>query len=173
MNIEDLMRATVELKASDLHISPGQPPIMRIHGELTPLKDQGPLTADKTKELVYSVFSQAQIKLFEHELEIDFAHAIPNVARFRVNAFHQTNGVAAVFRVIPEKIPTLDELELPTVFKQLLDLPNGLILVTGPTGSGKSTTLAAMISHCTQLLPNRRLVGGRQNVAIVAQPWRL
>jgi twitching motility protein PilT len=105
------------------------------------------LDANTTKSLILSIMSAAQQKQFENELELDFSVTLPNVAGFRVNAFNQNLGVAAVFRLIPEQIPTLDELDLPQVFKTLLDLPNGLILVTGPTGSGKSTTLAAMVDH--------------------------
>jgi twitching motility protein PilT len=105
------------------------------------------LSANETKDLIYAVMSTDQQAEFETALEIDFATEVKGVARFRVNAFHQAHGPAAVFRVIPDKIPTLDELDLPPVFKQLLELPNGLILVTGPTGSGKSTTLAAMVQY--------------------------
>jgi twitching motility protein PilT len=147
MTIEELLTLGVEKNASDLHLSAGLPPIMRIDGELAPVKDLSALSADETKDLIYTTMTKDQQEEFETALEVDFATEVKNVARFRVNAFHQAHGPAAVFRVIPEKIPTLDELDLPPVFKQLLDLPNGLILVTGPTGSGKSTTLAAMVQY--------------------------
>ena len=147
MDIAQLLESSVKQKASDLHLSPGLSPIFRINGELTPATDIPPLSADDMKTLIYSVMSTDQQKEFETTLELDFSVVIPKVAGFRVNAFHQIHGVAAVFRVIPEVIPTLEELDLPPVFKRLLDLPNGLILVTGPTGSGKSTTLAAMVDH--------------------------
>lgn len=147
MDIKEFMVLSIQQNASDLHISPGQPPILRIHGDLTSIKEQPVLDPEMTKALIYSIFDEKQKKEFESILEIDFAFAIPGVSRFRVNAFHQANGVAAAFRAIPENAPTLDQLEMPQVFKQLLDLPNGLILVTGPTGSGKSTTLAAMVDH--------------------------
>lgn len=147
MEISELLTQSVNQHASDLHIAPGLPPILRINGDLEPMKNQPALNAEATKKLIYSTFDTKQSKEFEEKLELDFALALPSVSRFRVNAFHQSNGIAAVFRSIPEKAPTLDELEMPPVFKQLLDLPNGLILVTGPTGSGKSTTLAAMVDH--------------------------
>jgi twitching motility protein PilT len=147
MAIEDLLTLGFQKNASDLHLSAGLPPIMRIDGELGHVKDAAVLSADDTKALIYAVMSKDQQTEFESALEIDFATEVKGVARFRVNAFHQAHGPAAVFRVIPDKIPTLDELDLPPVFKQLLDLPNGLILVTGPTGSGKSTTLAAMVQY--------------------------
>jgi twitching motility protein PilT len=120
---------------------------MRIDGDLGPVKDMPVMTPELTKEYIYSCMTKDQQNEFETALEVDFATEVPGVARFRVNAFHQTHGPAAVFRVIPDKIPTLDDLELPPIFKDLLSLPNGLILVTGPTGSGKSTTLAAMVQY--------------------------
>ena len=147
MTIEELLTLGVTKNASDLHLSAGLPPILRIDGELAPVKDLAALSADETKDLIYTTMTKDQQNEFETALEVDFATEVKNVARFRVNAFHQAHGPAAVFRVIPEKIPTLDELDLPPVFKQLLELPNGLILVTGPTGSGKSTTLAAMVQY--------------------------
>lgn len=147
MKISELLTISVNQQASDLHISPGQPPILRIHGNLLTMKNISPLDAESTKRLIYSTFDANQLKEFEEKLEIDYAITIPDVSRFRVNAFHQSNGIAGVFRFIPEKALTLDELTMPSVFKQLLNLPHGLILVTGPTGSGKSTTLAAMVDH--------------------------
>lgn len=145
--IAELLTLGFELNASDLHLSAGMPPIVRIDGDLAPMRDQVTLDPETTKNLIYSTMSESQQKEFETALEIDFATEIKGLARFRVNAFHQAHGPAAVFRVIPDKVPTLDQLDLPPVFKQLLDLPNGLILVTGPTGSGKSTTLAAMVDY--------------------------
>lgn len=147
MKLRDLLELCVKQNASDLHLSPGLPPMARIDGDLFPFKDMTILSADQIKDLVYSAMEKSQQQEFETALELDFAVNIPNIAGFRVNAFHQIHGIAAVFRVIPEKIPTLEQLQLPPIFKQLLDLPNGLILVTGPTGSGKSTTLAAMVDY--------------------------
>jgi twitching motility protein PilT len=147
MEIEELLGLSVKQNASDLHISPGLPPLLRIDGELMPLAGAAPIEANDTKNLIYKVMEKEQQQEFETALELDFSVVIPSVAGFRVNAFHQMRGLAAVFRVIPEKIPTFEQLDLPAVFKKLLELPNGLILVTGPTGSGKSTTLAAMIDY--------------------------
>ncbi len=147
MNMTELLTLSVQEKASDLHLTPGQPPIVRINGDLIPIKDVPIQDSEATKQLIYSIMDNEQQKEFEKALEFDFGIVVSDVAGFRVNAFHELNGIAAVFRVIPEKVPTLDQLEMPPVFKQLLDLPNGLILVTGPTGSGKSTTLAAMVDH--------------------------
>lgn len=147
MELKQLLEACVKEKASDLHISPGIHPLIRIDGDLIPIKDSAPLSADETKALVYGAMSKEQQAEFEKTWEFDFATVVPALARFRVNAFFQMYGVAAVFRVIPEDAPSLESLELPPVFNNLLDLPNGLILVTGPTGSGKSTTLAAMVDY--------------------------
>lgn len=147
MDMQQLLTQCVNESASDLHLSPNMPPMVRIHGDLVALKDSSTLNPDATKELIYSIMSADQQKAFEKELELDFGIGVQDVAGFRVNAFRQISGCAAVFRVIPSKIPSLEELKLPDVFKSLLDLPNGIILVTGPTGSGKSTTLAAMIDY--------------------------
>lgn len=147
MELTDLLAATVKANSSDLHISPNMPPMMRLHGDLVSIKDFPVMTPEDTQRLIYSVMADDQKKAFESALELDFGVNIDNLAGFRVNAFRMINGTAAVFRVIPTKIPTLEELDLPTIFKTLLDLPNGIILVTGPTGSGKSTTLAAMVDY--------------------------
>lgn len=147
LSLNELLTLCVKRDASDLHISPGVPPMMRIHGDLAPDKELGVLDAEATKALIYSSLSAEQQHTLEKTFEHDYAVIVPNVAGFRVNAFHQMRGIAAVFRVIPEKIPTLESLNLPPIFKTLLGLPNGLILVTGPTGSGKSTTLAAMVDY--------------------------
>lgn len=147
MEMAELLELSVKEDASDLHISPTLPPMMRIHGDLRPAKDLSVLPPAETERIILSVMSEDQKQQFEKNLELDFGVVIPNVAGFRVNAFRQINGIAAVFRVIPSKIPSLDDLDLPPIFRELLDLPNGLILVTGPTGSGKSTTLAAMVDY--------------------------
>lgn len=151
MTMAELLTMGVKLNASDLHLSAAMPPLIRMDGDLIPLSADLPvIDAATAKDLIYSVMTKEQQEEFESVREIDFAVPVPDVARFRVNAFHQANGPAAAFRVIPEKIPTLDELELPPIFKDLLNLPNGLILVTGPTGSGKSTTLAAMVQYINE-----------------------
>lgn len=147
MDIIELLNLSVKSGASDLHLAPETPPMLRIDGELLAIENSPALNAETTKSLIYSVMTDNQKKEFETNFELDFAHEIKNVSRFRINAFNETNGVAAVFRNIPEAIPTLDSLAMPEVFKRLLDLPNGIILVTGPTGSGKSTTLAAMVDY--------------------------
>lgn len=147
MEIEGLLKLSVEKGASDLHLSPDMPPMLRIDGELRRIEDQSVLSPEHVKEIIYKIMSPQQIEEFETTLELDFAMNIKDVAGFRVNAFHEMNGVGAVFRTVPQTMPTLDELALPSVFKQLLELPNGIILVTGPTGSGKSTTLAAMVDY--------------------------
>lgn len=153
MDLNQLLALSVQQKASDLHLSPGMSPMLRIEGDLLSVKDLSPLTATETHNLVYGVLDQKQQQEFESNLELDFAVNVPQLAIFRVNAFHQKNGISAVFRVIAENPPTLEDLALPPIFKQLLELPNGLILLTGPTGSGKSTTLAAMINYVNEKYP--------------------
>jgi twitching motility protein PilT len=142
--LPDLLKTTVELEGSDLHLSINSPPQVRVHGELRrlPFPDLGP--AD-TKALAYSVLTDAQKKRFEETLELDFSFGIRGIARFRCNMFNQKGAVGAVYRQIPEKIRSFEELALPGVIAKLAERPRGLVLVTGPTGSGKSTTLAAMV----------------------------
>jgi twitching motility protein PilT len=142
--LPELLKALVELDGSDLHITTQTPPQIRIHGKLQPL-DLPPLAPAETKQLAYSVLTDSQKKRFEETLELDFSFGIRGLARFRCNVFNQRGAVAAVYRVIPERIKTFDELGLPAVIATLSERPRGLVLVTGPTGSGKSTTLAAMI----------------------------
>ncbi len=131
---------------SDLHLKVGQPPIMRVHGTLNRV-NAPVLTAEANKELAYSILSPEQIEIFEKEKEIDLAYSVPNLARFRVNYFYQMNQLGAVFRTIPFEIKSVKDLGLPETVLQFCNLPRGLVLVTGPTGSGKSTTLAALIDH--------------------------
>jgi len=142
--LPDLLKQTVELSGSDLHLSIGSPPQVRVHGELQRL-DYPELTASDTKALTYAVLTDAQKKRFEEMLELDFSFGIRGVARFRCNMFNQKGAVGAVYRQIPERIRTFEELGLPAVLAKMAERPRGLVLVTGPTGSGKSTTLAAMI----------------------------
>jgi twitching motility protein PilT len=144
LNLHQLLRAVVEKGASDLHITTGTPPQLRIDGTLLPLKTP-PLTPVDTKHLCYSVLSEEQKVTFERKNEIDLSFGVKGLARFRANLFVQRGAVAGVFRQIPFKIMSFDELGLPPVVAQLSSLPSGLVLVTGPTGSGKSTTLASMI----------------------------
>jgi twitching motility protein PilT len=142
--LPDLLKITVELTGSDLHITTGTPPQVRINGDLQRL-DGPDLSPGETKQLVYSVLTDAQKKRFEETMELDFSFGIRGLARFRCNVFNQRGAVGAVYRLIPEKIRTFAELGLPPVLAGLSERPRGLVLVTGPTGSGKSTTLAAML----------------------------
>ncbi len=142
--LPDLLKQTVELSGSDLHLSIGSPPRVRVHGELQKL-DYPELTPSDTKSLSYAVLTDAQKKRFEETLELDFSFGIRGVARFRCNMFNQKGAVGAVYRQIPEIVRTFEELGLPAVLAKMAERPRGLVLVTGPTGSGKSTTLAAMI----------------------------
>lgn len=151
MEIAELLQLSVEQGASDLHLLPGQLPTMRIHGDLVPMKDMPVLSPELTKRLIYSVMSEQQQAEFEQHLEMDMALTLPNIGHFRVNVLHQLHGVAAVCRVIAEQVPSFEELGLPQVLKSLLLLPHGLVLVTGPTGSGKSTTLASMVDYINGL----------------------
>tara|TARA_B100000686_G_C16721127_1_gene935026 strand:- start:254 stop:1492 length:1239 start_codon:yes stop_codon:yes gene_type:complete len=146
VEITDLLRFTIENDASDLHLSAKNQPIVRISGKLQRIKSE-PLSADEIKRMVYSIMSEDQRAEYEREKEIDFAISLGDDARFRVNAFTNRMGTAAVFRIIPSKIPTMEDLDLPRVMRRLAELENGIVLVTGPTGSGKSTTLASMINH--------------------------
>jgi twitching motility protein PilT len=143
-SLPDLLRVLVEKEGSDLHITTDTPPQIRVHGHLQRI-DGSNLTAAETKQLAYSVLTDAQKKRFEETLELDFSFGIRGLARFRCNMFNQRGAVGAVYRVIPEKIRSFQELGLPQVMATLAERPRGLVLVTGPTGSGKSTTLAAMI----------------------------
>jgi twitching motility protein PilT len=142
----------VERDGSDLHLRVGEPPVIRVHGELTRLPLPR-MTPDDTQRLMYSLMNEERRRRFEEEREMDLSHEIPGVARFRVNALWQRGSVGGVLRLIPARCKTIDELELPQILKQLALLPRGLVLVTGPTGSGKSTTLAACIDHINR---NRR-----------------
>ena len=142
--LPELLQTLVEHSGSDLHLTTQTPPQIRVHGKLQTL-DLPPLGPAETKGLAYSVLTDAQKKRFEETLELDFSFGIRGLARFRCNVFNQRGAVAAVYRVIPETIKGFDELGLPPVLATLADRPRGLVLVTGPTGSGKSTTLAAMI----------------------------
>jgi twitching motility protein PilT len=146
MDITELLAFGVEQGASDCHLSAGEPPMIRIHGDLKKL-DHPPMNREQVHNLVYDIMGDAQRKTFEETHECDFSFEMGEVARFRVNVFLQRKGEGAVFRTIPTKIQTLDELGMPQILRQLCDKEKGLILVTGPTGSGKSTTLAAMIDH--------------------------
>ncbi len=146
MDITELLTFIVKNKASDLHLSSGLPPMIRVNGDIRRIN----LPAMEHKDvhaMIYDIMNDGQRKVYEENLECDFSFAVPNLARFRVNAFVQNRGAAAVMRTIPSKILSLEELGAPKIFEELADQPRGLVLVTGPTGSGKSTTLAAMVNH--------------------------
>src|SRR5688572_30435479 len=143
-SLSDLLRKMLEMSGSDLHITTNSPPQVRVHGHLQPL-DMPPLTPSETKQLGYSVLTDAQKHRFEEHLELDFSFGLKGLARFRGNLFNQRGATAGVFRVIPFEIKSFQQLNLPPIIAKLCEKPRGLVLVTGPTGSGKSTTLAAML----------------------------
>src|SRR5262245_41019316 len=146
-SIDELLSGMDVLHASDLHLTAESPPVVRIRGDLQPLDELAPLTAEDTQQLIYRILSTEQQKRLEVERQIDLSYAVSGVARFRVNVFFQKNALGAAFRLIPYKILTLEELRLPTSLHEMAQKPRGLVLVTGPTGSGKSTTLAALIDE--------------------------
>jgi twitching motility protein PilT len=146
MDVTQLLAFGVEQGASDCHLSSGEPPMLRIHGDLKKL-DHAALTREDVHAMVYDIMNDAQRKSFEEHLECDFSFEMAEIARFRVNVFMQRKGEGAVFRTIPTKILTLEQLGMPKIMKELSQKEKGLVLVTGPTGSGKSTTLAAMIDY--------------------------
>jgi twitching motility protein PilT len=145
ISLSELLHKLSELGGSDLHITTGTAPLVRVHGEIHPLDGYRPLSSSETKQLAYSVLTDAQKHRFEENLELDFSFGVKGLSRFRANIFNQRGAVGAVFRAIPYEIKSFDDLGLATVVKDLCSKPRGLVLVTGPTGSGKSTTLAAMI----------------------------
>ncbi|HEY3860030.1 MAG TPA: type IV pilus twitching motility protein PilT [Gammaproteobacteria bacterium] len=145
-DISQLLAFGVKNKASDLHLSAGVPPMIRVDGDVRRI-NMPPLEHKDVHDMVYDIMNDKQRKDYEEFLECDFSFEIPNLARFRVNAFNQNRGSAAVFRTIPSKILSLEDLGAPNIFKEIADNPRGIVLVTGPTGSGKSTTLAGMINY--------------------------
>lgn len=150
MELSELLIFAVKSRASDLHLSSGRPPLIRIDGDIKRI-NVDPLSGEFVRSMLYDLMNDNQRKSFEEFLETDFSVALPNVARFRVNAFNQLNGPSAVFRTIPNIVLTLEDLNAPEIFSQLAMKQKGLVLVTGPTGSGKSTTLAAMVNHINEL----------------------
>ncbi len=149
MDIAELLAFSVKNKASDLHLSAGLPPMIRVHGDVRRI-NVPPLEHKDVHGMVYDIMNDSQRKVYEETLECDFSFEIPNLARFRVNAFNQNRGAGAVFRTIPSKVLTLEDLNAPKIFVEIANQPRGLVLVTGPTGSGKSTTLAAMVNHVNE-----------------------
>ena len=147
--LNDYLFDTINAGASDLHVTVGLPPMIRVHGKVQPL-DYPPLTANMTREMIYDILSNDQRQRFENEWELDFAYTLPRTARFRVNVYLQKGSMGAAFRTIPYEIKSFQDLGLPKAIEQMADKPRGLVLVTGPTGSGKSTTLASMIDKINQ-----------------------
>jgi twitching motility protein PilT len=156
-SIDELLEQMVALGASDLHITVASPPAFRVRGHIQRAEEYDLLTPDDTRSLLYRVLSSEQQKQFELKRQLDFAYAIPGLARFRVNVYYQREAVGAAFRLIPQEIKTMEELRLPPVLHQLTALPRGLVLVTGPTGSGKSTTLASIIDEINRTRPEHIL----------------
>ncbi len=146
MEISELLAFSVKNKASDLHLSAGLPPMIRVNGDIRRI-NLPPLDHKGVHDMVYDIMNDGQRKFYEENLECDFSFEVPNLARFRVNAFVQNRGAGGVFRTIPSKVLSLEELGAPMIFKEISDQPRGIVLVTGPTGSGKSTTLAAMVDY--------------------------
>ena len=149
MDISDLLAFSVKNRASDLHLSAGLPPMIRVHGDIRKINVPA-LDHTQVHGMVYDIMNDGQRKVYEETLECDFSFEIPNLARFRVNAFNHNRGSGAVFRTIPSKILTLEQLNCPAIFKEIANTPRGIVLVTGPTGSGKSTTLAAMVDYINE-----------------------
>jgi len=146
VDINELLNFSVSKGASDLHLSAGLPPVIRVDGEMK--RTEFPVLDDATlRQMLYAIMTDEQKKEYIQNLEIDFAHEIPKLARFRVNAFNQIRGSAAVFRTIPCKIATFEEINAPPILKEIAEYPRGIVLVTGPTGSGKTTTIATMIDY--------------------------
>src|SRR6187431_2801434 len=156
VDVAQLLAFAVKNNASDLHLSAGVPPMIRVDGDMKRI-NMPALTHKEVHGMVYDIMNDKQRKAFEEYFETDFSFEIPKLARFRVNAFNQNRGAGAVFRSIPSTIVGLDDLGAPKIFRDLCMLPRGLVLVTGPTGSGKSTTLAAMVDHCNDNRPDHIL----------------
>ncbi|HEU4621816.1 MAG TPA: type IV pilus twitching motility protein PilT [Burkholderiaceae bacterium] len=149
MDISELLAFAVKNKASDLHLSSGMPPMIRVHGDVRRI-NLPPMEHKDVHGMIYDIMNDSQRKAYEEHLECDFSFAIPGLARFRVNAFVQNRGASAVLRTIPTKILSLEDLNAPKVFAEISMQPRGIVLVTGPTGSGKSTTLAGMVNHVNE-----------------------
>ncbi|EMP3044957.1 TPA: type IV pilus twitching motility protein PilT [Neisseria meningitidis] len=152
MQITDLLAFGAKNKASDLHLSSGISPMIRVHGDMRRI-NLPEMSAEEVGNMVTSVMNDHQRKIYQQNLEVDFSFELPNVARFRVNAFNIGRGPAAVFRTIPSTVLSLEELKAPSIFQKIAESPRGMVLVTGPTGSGKSTTLAAMINYINETQP--------------------
>lgn len=169
--LDALFKHLKQTGGSDLHLVVGEPPKMRIHGTISTVAGVPPITRDIMEALLFEILRTDQAEAYRRDHDLDFAYALEGVARFRANFFHQNNGPAAVFRIIPEKIRTLGELNLPPVVATLADKTRGMILVTGPTGSGKSTTLAGIINEINEKYP-KHIITVEDPVEFVHQPKR-
>ena len=154
MDIDQLLMELAQQRGSDLHLKTGRPPLFRISGDLLPQTTYPEVSAEEMKNTMARLMGPERMRIFTQELEADFSYEIPAVGRYRVNAFIQRGAIGAVLRFVPLTVPTIDEMGLPEVLKDVCDHPNGLVIVTGPTGSGKSTTLAAMVQHMNQKFQN-------------------
>jgi twitching motility protein PilT len=168
MDISELLAFSVSNKASDLHLSSGLPPMIRVNGDVRRL-NVAPLEHKEVHGMIYDIMNDSQRKAYEEALECDFSFEIPGLARFRVNAYNQERGASAVLRTIPSKVLTLEDLNAPRIFGELAMRPRGLVLVTGPTGSGKSTTLAAMVNHVNERL-NHHILTIEDPIEFVHEP---
>ncbi len=147
MEMLEVMRSVVKKGASDLHLTIGVPPMIRHHGEIIPLMDCRPLNSEDVEKLIFSILTERQKKEFEETLDLDCSYSMPGLCRFRVNVYHRNGGMGCVMRVITSTVPSMADLGLPKTVQELVDLKSGMVLVTGPTGSGKSTTLAAILNQ--------------------------
>jgi twitching motility protein PilT len=165
LSIDRLLEFMPEHGASDLHITTDSPPVIRVRGHVERLDEFAPLTADDTRELIYRVLSTEQQKQLEVKRQLDFSYRVPGLARFRVNVYFQRGAIGAAFRLVPEDIKSLAELGLPAELRDLAFKPRGLVLVTGPTGSGKSTTLATLIDEANRGRADHILTSGRSSTS--------
>ena len=168
--LDSFLRLVVEQHASDLHFHAGVTPLIRHDGELVPLNFRALSEAD-TQRFLLEILTPEQRDRFEHEQEIDFIYELPDIGRFRANMFRQARGIGSVFRIVPNRLPTIEELYLPPVVKKLTELQNGLVLITGPTGSGKTTTMAALIHEINKQPPHHHHRGSHR-VRAHAHPKR-
>lgn len=150
MMLDEWLKKIVEVKASDLHLKSGRPPLMRLKGDLLPFQNSDPLTTEEVQKQLYSVTNSSQQRKLEEEKELDFSFQIHGCGRFRGNIFYQRGTISAVFRAIPSKVPTIEECGLPPILRELVTREQGLFLVTGPTGSGKTTTLASLVQYINE-----------------------
>ncbi|MFN3420871.1 MAG: type IV pilus twitching motility protein PilT, partial [Armatimonadota bacterium] len=151
--LEDILRVGVQRNCSDVHLKAGAPPLFRLYGDLYPATNVPPLSPEDTQRLVFSILPDEKREEFERRKEVDFAFTIPGLARFRANVLMQRGTIEAIFRIIPPRIPTFEELGLPPIVRHFCERPRGIVLVTGPAGCGKTTTLAAMVDYINTRFP--------------------